>query len=85
MLRDFILQGGEPRRLWAERLGITTSYLSLLESGTKTPSLDLAVRIERLTGGAVPASSWIPDPGKPIGERAEPEGVDSPGPKRGAA
>jgi len=35
-----------------------------LENGKKKPSLDLAVRIERLTDGAVPASSWVEQSGE---------------------
>lgn len=51
----------------AARLGISRSYLSEIASGAKKPSLDVAVRIERETGGAVPATSWIdlPPPGAP--------------------
>jgi transcriptional regulator with XRE-family HTH domain len=59
MLRSHIKSSGDTRGVWAERLGISRSYLSLLETGAKTPSLDLAVRIERETGGAVPAASWV--------------------------
>ena len=59
MLRSHIKSSGDTREVWAARLGISRSYLSLLESGTKMPSLTLAVRIERATGGAVPAASWV--------------------------
>lgn len=45
----------------ARQLGISGGYLSELVNGIKTPSLDLAVAIERLTQGAVPAASWVPD------------------------
>jgi transcriptional regulator with XRE-family HTH domain len=61
MLKAHIQDSGVSRDVWAERFGIGRSYLSLLESGQKTPSLPLAVRIERETGGAVPATSWIPE------------------------
>lgn len=43
----------------AEIFGISRSYLSEIASGAKRPSLDVAFRIERETGGAVPASSWV--------------------------
>jgi len=59
MLTDFIIASGEARRVWAERFGVSAGYLSDLERGKKTPSLEVAVRIERVTGGAVPAVSWI--------------------------
>jgi transcriptional regulator with XRE-family HTH domain len=37
-------------------LGITDSYLSQILSGRRRPGLDIAVRIETLTG--VPVESW---------------------------
>jgi len=58
MFTNVITSMGIPRRAIADQLGISTAYLSQLESGKKRPSLDLAFRIERLTGGAVPAASW---------------------------
>ena len=45
----------------AETFGISRAYLSLLLAGKKRPSLELAVRIERMTSGAVPVASWIPE------------------------
>ena len=61
MLGDFIKRSGETQTAWAERLGIGRGYLSDLLASKKLPSLALASRIERATGGAVPASSWIAD------------------------
>jgi len=61
MFKDHIIASGQQRKDWADLLKISTSYLSLLEAGRKTPSLDLAVRIERATNGAVSATSWIAD------------------------
>lgn len=43
----------------ADALGISQPHLSLLLAGRKRPSLDLAVRIEQVTKGAVPATSWV--------------------------
>ncbi len=43
----------------ARAFGISQSYLSEIASGQKRPSLDTAFRIERKTGGEVPASSWV--------------------------
>lgn len=37
----------------AGRLKTSISYLSMLENGKRTPSLRFAVKIQRLTGGAV--------------------------------
>lgn len=45
----------------AEMLGLSQSFVSKMESGAQLPPLDLAVRIERMTKGAVPAASWIDD------------------------
>ncbi len=68
MFAEYIRKCGESRAAWATRIGVSRSYLSDMLNGKKTPSLDVAVRIERLTQGAVPASSWIapaPDAGAP--------------------
>lgn len=63
MLTDAITRSGKTRTQFANELGIGRPFLSMLESGKKRPSLELAVRIERLTGGQVPASSWVaPEP-----------------------
>lgn len=45
----------------AAYLGISRPHVSLLLSGRKKPSLQLAGRIEKLTGGAVPMTAWIDD------------------------
>jgi DNA-binding transcriptional regulator YdaS (Cro superfamily) len=59
MFAEFIITSGETRAAWADRLGISRSYLSDLLNGKKTPSLSLASQIERLTNGMVLASSWM--------------------------
>lgn len=61
MLANIILQSGSTRAAWAERLGISASYLSDILNGKKRPSLELAVRIESATAGAVTPASWVPD------------------------
>lgn len=43
----------------AERLGLSRSYLSEIETGAKEPPLRVAVAIEGLTGGSVKAASFI--------------------------
>ena len=46
----------------AARAGITAGYVSMLLSGERTVSgLEAAHGIERATGGAVPAESWLHD------------------------
>lgn len=59
MLTDAIKAMGLKRSEFAELLGIGRAYLSSLETGKKRPSLELAVRIDRITNGLVPVASWI--------------------------
>ena len=61
-LRSYITLRCIKQSDFAAVLGITQSMVSRLITGATTPSLDLAVRIERVTDGAVPASAWIPLP-----------------------
>jgi DNA-binding XRE family transcriptional regulator len=44
---------------FAARVGASQPTISKLLSGDALPSLELAVRIERETGGEVCASDWI--------------------------
>jgi plasmid maintenance system antidote protein VapI len=46
------------RAEWADAFGISRPYLHGLINGTRSPSVDVAVRIEAATGGAVPVRSW---------------------------
>lgn len=57
MLKEHLAQTGTTQRDFARQVGITEGYLSLILNGNKTPSLAVAARIERLTNGAVKASS----------------------------
>lgn len=41
---------GKTQDWLAEQLGVTSSYVSFLLAGKRTPSLDVAIKIERLTG-----------------------------------
>lgn len=59
MLKQHIEDSQKSRREWADDLKVSISYLSLLCNGRKVPSLELAVRIDRLTKGEVPAVSWV--------------------------
>lgn len=45
----------------AAALQLDQGQYSYYENGKKTPGLATALRIERLTSGAVPASSWVPE------------------------
>lgn len=43
---------------WAAQFGISRPYLYGLMDGTRSPSAEVAIQIERETGGEVPAVSW---------------------------
>ncbi|RMF03089.1 MAG: helix-turn-helix domain-containing protein [Alphaproteobacteria bacterium] len=57
-LGETVSKSGRTQADWARELGVSPGYLHALINGAKRPSLDLALRIERLTGGAVPVQSW---------------------------
>ena len=44
---------------WARRIKVTRGYLCQLRDGNKTPSIDVAYRIERVTGGKVKMCDWV--------------------------
>ena len=49
----------ESQERFADRLGVSSAWVAMLEKGTQTPSLKLAVQIEELTG--ISASDWLLD------------------------
>ena len=72
---------------WAECFGISRPHLYSLMDGTRQPSIDVAQRIAKATGGKVPVTAWPnmaaivsaafparqPRPGKPASKgRASP-------------
>jgi transcriptional regulator with XRE-family HTH domain len=74
MFADFIRTSGLTRTQWADRLGISRSYLSDILNGNKMPSLVLATAIERETGGQVLATSWVPEAApRPVAPTPTPE------------
>ena len=54
----------------AERLGVRPATITAWKSGTK-PRPEMMVRIEVITGGAVPVSSWFPRDGAEAGAGSE--------------
>lgn len=44
-LREFLERSGERQQDFAKRVGVSSSYVSRLASGRRTPSLPMAVRI----------------------------------------
>jgi hypothetical protein len=45
----------------AERLSINRTYLDMVCRGARRPGLALALAIEKLTAGAIPAAEWVGD------------------------
>ncbi|MBT0778036.1 helix-turn-helix transcriptional regulator [Paracoccus sp. pheM1] len=63
MLEHHLRASEETQAQFASRIGVRQGTVSKLMRGLVTPSLKLAQRIERVTNGAVPVSSWVdPDP-----------------------
>lgn len=42
----------------AERVGVSREYISMLAAGKRTPSLEIAFKIERHSSGLVPVKTW---------------------------
>ena len=53
---------GMTRAELAERLGISRPHVDFICRGARRPSLELALAIEKLSGGAVPAAGWAKVP-----------------------
>lgn len=51
-------RAGLTQSAFAERVGVSQSFLSEIEAGTKRPGLRVAIAIARETGGAVPVEAW---------------------------
>lgn len=62
MLKKYLTKTSLTQCDFAEAIGVSNGHLSQLISGQKSPSLELAVKIERETDGFVQASSWVPIP-----------------------
>jgi len=61
MLREYRIANRIKQKDFAFLVGTSSARISMIEKGKGLPSLDLAARIERATGGSVPAISWIPE------------------------
>ncbi len=51
-------QPEKPMQAWAEQFKISRPYLYALLDGSRRPSIEVAVRIEAATGGAVGVNTW---------------------------
>lgn len=58
------------QKAFAAMIGVDPSIVSKLLNGSARPGLELAVRIEDATGGAVPARSWVSKADDTNGEAA---------------
>jgi DNA-binding XRE family transcriptional regulator len=58
-LAAYLAQTSESQTAFASRIGSTQATVSRLCTDAMRPSLSLASRIERETGGVVPATGWI--------------------------
>lgn len=78
-LKQYLAASGTKQSALAEQLGISRGYMSEIVGGTKIPSLVLAFRLERATGGAVPAVVWVADDEcpAPTPETPAPENKDA--------
>jgi transcriptional regulator with XRE-family HTH domain len=57
-LSSFLKKSGVTQSAFAQRVGVVQATISRLARGTVMPSIEVAVKIERETGGEVPANSW---------------------------
>lgn len=58
-LRKWRIAKGMSRRALAAELHTSVPSICDWENGKKNPSLRFALAIEKLTGGTVPAISWV--------------------------
>lgn len=70
-LRTYL--NGKIKREFAEAIGVSPTYLSQILGGWRRPSLELAVKIERITNGEVPCSAWV-DGDAPADAKGQPAG-----------
>jgi len=57
--RNYLKSTEQTLRSFAERIGISQSYLSELSDGKKTPSLQVAHDISVATGGVIGVTYWL--------------------------
>ena len=57
-LKAYLVETGTKQAALARQIGVTNGYMSLLVKELRAPSLKIAVAIERITEGRVPASVW---------------------------
>lgn len=58
-LRAHIDRLGISQNAFADRIGVSKSYLSQILSGKREPSREMIQKIDMATGGSVPPSVWF--------------------------
>lgn len=66
IIRNYRLDGGLSQEKLGERMGVSTNYISLLESGKRYPSIGTLIRVARALDA---------DPGEMVNAIAEREGL----------
>lgn len=61
-LAEYMQHEGMTQRALAQALGLSVSYTNEIVHGSKTPSLETALKIQRVTDGRVCLSSLIKSP-----------------------
>jgi DNA-binding XRE family transcriptional regulator len=61
-LKDYLEQSHQPVAEFAKKIGASRQAVYVFLGDGKKPSLEVAVRIEQVTGGLVPVESWLPEP-----------------------
>lgn len=62
-LQEYLNQNSITQRAFAERIGVGQGTVCRLTKKQITPTLRLALRIEKETGGKVPVQSWAESEG----------------------
>ena len=60
-LAQYLADSGKSQTALADEVGVHKSVMSRFVARLAKPGRDVAVRIERATGGAVPVSEWSAD------------------------
>lgn len=58
-LREHIDRLGITDSAFADRLGVSKGYMSLILSGKRAPSRELIQKIDKVTAGRVPPAVWF--------------------------
>lgn len=58
-LRAYRHDAGLSLKDLADKVGVTKSHLSKIETGVAAPSLDLVIRLSAATGGAVSVTDFV--------------------------